>query len=176
VQFYLYVYWAFIISEIFIFTPFGVIYPGFPTPALKYLQWWIIKDLEGSGRGLTTELLVSSHLLGGTEKNHQSGQAMFLLRLEPNTFRYINLLGKIIIIIIIGIRDSSVGLGTRVPFPAGARDFSPLRVVQTCSGAHPPSYPMGTGGSIPGSKAAGAEVKNNRAVAPLPHTYSWRGS
>jgi hypothetical protein len=32
VQFYLYVYWAFITPEIFIFTPFGVIYPGSPTP------------------------------------------------------------------------------------------------------------------------------------------------
>jgi hypothetical protein len=29
-------------------------------------------------------------------------------------------------------------------------------VVQTGSGVHPTSYPMGTGGSFPGSKAAGA--------------------
>jgi hypothetical protein len=34
VQFCLYVYWAFINPENFIFTPFGVIYPGPPTPGL----------------------------------------------------------------------------------------------------------------------------------------------
>jgi hypothetical protein len=32
--FYLYAYWAFITPEIFNFTPFGVIYPGSPTPEL----------------------------------------------------------------------------------------------------------------------------------------------
>jgi hypothetical protein len=31
-----------------------------------------------------------------------------------------------------------------------------LHVVQTGSGFHPTSYPMGTGGSFPGGKAAGA--------------------
>jgi hypothetical protein len=31
-----------------------------------------------------------------------------------------------------------------------------LHVVQTDSGAHPTSYPMGPGGSFPGGKAAGA--------------------
>jgi hypothetical protein len=31
-----------------------------------------------------------------------------------------------------------------------------LHVVHTGSGAHPVSYPMGTGGSFPGGKAAGA--------------------
>jgi hypothetical protein len=31
-----------------------------------------------------------------------------------------------------------------------------LHVVQTCSGAHPASYPMGTGGSFPRHKAAEA--------------------
>jgi hypothetical protein len=30
-----------------------------------------------------------------------------------------------------------------------AQDFSPLHVVQTGSGAHPASYPMGTGGLFP---------------------------
>jgi hypothetical protein len=35
------------------------------------------------------------------------------------------------------------------------KDLSPLHVVQTGSGAEPVSYPMGTGGSFPGSKAAG---------------------
>jgi hypothetical protein len=36
------------------------------------------------------------------------------------------------------------------------QEFSLLHVVQTGSGVHPTSYPMGTGGSSPGGKAAGA--------------------
>jgi hypothetical protein len=36
------------------------------------------------------------------------------------------------------------------------QEFSLLHVVQTGSGVHPTSYPMGTGGSFPGGKAAGA--------------------
>jgi hypothetical protein len=32
--------------------------------------------------------------------------------------------------------------------------YSLLHVIQTCSGVHATSYPMGTGGSFPGSKAA----------------------
>jgi len=38
----------------------------------------------------------------------------------------------------------------------GARNFSLHHRVQTCSGAHPASYPMGKKGSFPGCKAAGA--------------------
>jgi hypothetical protein len=34
--------------------------------------------------------------------------------------------------------------------------FPLLHSVQTDSGAHQASYPMGTGGSFPGGKAAGA--------------------
>jgi hypothetical protein len=44
------------------------------------------------------------------------------------------------------------------------QEFSLLHVVQTGSGAHPVSYPMGTGGSYPGGKAS---------IHPLPHTSSW---
>jgi hypothetical protein len=36
------------------------------------------------------------------------------------------------------------------------QEFSLLYVVQTGSGVHPTSYPMGTGGFLPGGKAAGA--------------------
>jgi hypothetical protein len=36
------------------------------------------------------------------------------------------------------------------------QEFSHLHIVQTGSGAHLASYPMGTGGSLPGGKAAGA--------------------
>jgi hypothetical protein len=35
------------------------------------------------------------------------------------------------------------------------QEFSLLHVAQTGSGVHPTSYPMGTGGSFPGGKAAG---------------------
>jgi hypothetical protein len=60
-------------------------------------------------------------------------------------------------------RGSSVGIalgygldnrGSRFRFPAGAGNISHHRV-QNGSGAHPASYPMGTGGSFPGGKAAG---------------------
>jgi hypothetical protein len=43
-----------------------------------------------------------------------------------------------------------------IMFLAGAGNFSLLHRVQNGSWAHPASYPMGTGGSFPGSKAAGA--------------------
>jgi hypothetical protein len=62
-------------------------------------------------------------------------------------------------------RDSSVGIalgyglddrGSRVRFPAGARNFSLHHRVQNGSGAHPAYHPMGTRGSFPAGKAAGA--------------------
>jgi hypothetical protein len=62
-------------------------------------------------------------------------------------------------------RDISVGIalgyglddrGCRVRFPVGAAIFSLHHGVPNGSGAHPASYPMGTKGSIPGGKAAGA--------------------
>jgi hypothetical protein len=62
-------------------------------------------------------------------------------------------------------RDRSVGIATGyglddrmigVRFPAGSGSFSFRRRVQTVSGAHPASYPMGTRSSFPGGKAAGA--------------------
>jgi hypothetical protein len=60
-------------------------------------------------------------------------------------------------------RDSSVGIATgyglddRIGFrfPAGAGNFSLHHRVQTDSGTHPASYPMGNEVSFPGSKAAG---------------------
>jgi hypothetical protein len=45
--------------------------------------------------------------------------------------------------------------GSRVPFPAGAGNFSLHHRVQNGSGAHPASYPMGTRDSFTGGKAAG---------------------
>jgi hypothetical protein len=52
-----------------------------------------------------------------------------------------------------GSRDGSVGIATgwtaRVRLPAG-HDFYLPHSVQTGSGAHPASYPVGTGGDFPG--------------------------
>jgi hypothetical protein len=45
--------------------------------------------------------------------------------------------------------------GSRVRFPTGAGNFSLHHSVQTGSGAHAASYPMGTRGSFPRDKAAG---------------------
>jgi hypothetical protein len=62
-------------------------------------------------------------------------------------------------------RDSSGGISlgyelddrsSRVRFPAGTGNFSLHNRVQNGSGAHPASYSMGTRGSFPESKAAGA--------------------
>jgi hypothetical protein len=66
------------------------------------------------------------------------------------------------VFLIIGRRDSSVGIaGTTgwtagVRLPARASDFSLLHSVQNGSGSHPVSNPMATGGSFPGGKADGA--------------------
>jgi hypothetical protein len=48
-----------------------------------------------------------------------------------------------------GLDDWAIG----VRFPAGAEDFSSNLCVQTGSGAHPASCPMGTGVLSPGVKA-----------------------
>jgi hypothetical protein len=62
-------------------------------------------------------------------------------------------------------RDSSVGIalgyglndrGSRVRFPAGVRNFPIHHRLQNGSTAHPTSYPMGTRGSLPVGKVAGA--------------------
>jgi hypothetical protein len=62
-------------------------------------------------------------------------------------------------------RDGSVGIalgyglddrGTRVRFSVGSGNFSLHHRVQNGSGAHPASYPGGTGGSFLGDKATGA--------------------
>jgi hypothetical protein len=48
-----------------------------------------------------------------------------------------------------GLDDRAIGVWS----PTGAEDFSSILCVQTGSGAHPASYPMGTGGPFPGGKA-----------------------
>jgi hypothetical protein len=51
--------------------------------------------------------------------------------------------------------------GSWVRFPAGAGNFSLLHRIQSDSGTHPASYPVGTGGSLPGVKQLGREAGNS---------------
>jgi hypothetical protein len=63
------------------------------------------------------------------------------------------------------------------------QDPSLLHSVQTDSGAHTASYPVGTGGDFRGLKRPGSEadhsppsstkVKNGGAVTPLPRVSLW---
>jgi hypothetical protein len=61
-----------------------------------------------------------------------------------------NFISVLVVIEILALRM----IGVR--FPVGAGNFLLLHRVQTGSGAHRASYPMGTGGYFPGGKAAGA--------------------
>jgi hypothetical protein len=49
-----------------------------------------------------------------------------------------------------GLDDRAIGVRS----PAEAKDFSSILCVQTGSGAHPASCPVGTGGLFPGGKSA----------------------
>jgi hypothetical protein len=81
---------------------------------------------------------------------------------------------------------SDYGLDDRSSIPDRTEDFSSSPCVQTSSGAHPTSYPMGTGGSFPGGKArpgrhaehsppSSAEVKYEQELYLLsPHVPPWR--
>jgi hypothetical protein len=92
-------------------------------------------------------------------------------------------------------QDSSVGIETDyglndrmngVRLPAGAGNLSLPHRVQTGSGAHSASYPMGTRVLYLGVKRSGrkadhsppstAEVKNASSYTSTPHTSSWRGA
>jgi hypothetical protein len=53
-------------------------------------------------------------------------------------------------------RDSSVGITAGYGLDPVEARFSLLHGFQTGSGAHPASYPRGTGASFPGVKVAGA--------------------
>jgi hypothetical protein len=75
-------------------------------------------------------------------------------------------------------RDSSVGLaadywldgrvfGARVPV---GQEFSPFQVVQTGSGAHLASYPMGARGSFLGIKLPGREADHSPISAEVKNT------
>jgi hypothetical protein len=77
----------------------------------------------------------------------------------------------------------AAGWMTGVRFPTGVRDFSLVRSVLTDTGVHQTFNPMGTGGSLPRVKLPGreadhsppssTEVKNGRAIPPLPSKSSY---
>jgi hypothetical protein len=71
---------------------------------------------------------------------------MFYFRYDPNVRSRVSS-GSIVSDY--GLDDRAIG----IRFPAGAKDFSCSLCVQTGSGAHPASCPMGTGGPFPGGKA-----------------------
>jgi hypothetical protein len=62
--------------------------------------------------------------------------------------------GSVSIVLGYGLDDRD----SRVRFPVGAGNFTLHHRVQNGSGAHPASYPMDTGDSFPGGKAAGHEA------------------
>jgi hypothetical protein len=65
----------------------------------------------------------------------------------------------------------ATGLTDRAVFSAEARDLTIFCSVQTDSGVHPASYPMGTGylTTLPSN----AEVKNSGAIPPFPCASPW---
>jgi hypothetical protein len=75
-----------------------------------------------------------------------------------------------------------MGWAAGVRFLARVKDLSLTHSVQTGYGAHPAFYPINTGGSFPWVKLPGieidhsppssAEVKNGRAIYPLPRLHS----
>jgi hypothetical protein len=77
--------------------------------------------------------------------------------------------------------------GSRVRFSAGAGNFSLHHRVQNGSGAHPASYPMGTGALSLGIKRQGREADHSppssaevegwvKLYLHSPNTPSWRGA
>jgi len=81
-----------------------------------------------------------------------------------------------------------MGWTTRVQFPAGAmRDYlsSPPRPLQTSSGGHPASYPMGmaltSGVKLPGHEAVHSPSSNTKVTCVQQHLHStnmssWHGA
>jgi hypothetical protein len=79
----------------------------------------------------------------------------------------------------------ATGWAAEISFSVGERYFS-LHSIQTSSGTHPASYPVGTGNSLSGVKQPSREaelsppssvnVKNGKAVFPQPHSSSWSGA
>jgi hypothetical protein len=70
-----------------------------------------------------------------------------------------------------GSRDSSVSIATGYGLefdPWQGQDFSLLCSIQTSSGAHPASYPMGTGGDFPRGEVARVWSWSHLPLVPRP--------
>jgi hypothetical protein len=64
------------------------------------------------------------------------------------------------------------GLRIMIPFPEGARDFSLLQSIQTCSGAHPISYSMCIRTSFPGQGMKLNHSLPSRAKVKIAGSYT----
>jgi hypothetical protein len=133
----------------------------------------------GKGRCLTT-LGVILFVAGGT-------WTISKMKMETESktlWRW--LFNKNIMFLDIIHRDSSVGIATGYGLDdrgVGVRvsvrsNFSLLHVVQTGSGVHPASYPIGTKDSFPGVKRPGREADHSPPTSAevTPHTPSWRSA
>jgi hypothetical protein len=116
----------------------------------------------------------------------QANHVKVALRVDERTFGMLEVCRfsrKIIFVsIITELRGGRPWLNSR----QGQGFFSPLHRVQTGSGVHSASYPMGAGGSYPGGKAAVAwswphlhpvpRLRMRVAIPPFLHIFAWRGT
>jgi hypothetical protein len=88
-----------------------------------------------------------------TECSGQESSSAFKYKSRENISLFCSHLGNrgssVSIVSDYGLDDRAIGVRS----PAGAKDFSSSLSVQTGSGAHPASSPMGTGVPFPGCKA-----------------------
>jgi hypothetical protein len=121
---------------------------------------------------------------------HQPIQYVFRI-LTKDFFQQLIVEISVGLMLVFRSRDSSVGivkeygLDGRCSIPGRGKEFSQFHSVQIGSGAPPASYPMRTTVSGEGQKQftgldwtdqsfpSSAEVRNSRAIPPLPHTSSW---
>jgi hypothetical protein len=115
------------------------------------------KLLDTPSYGEGSSLITNLHLICGKKKNYQDKNIGIYILFSCICYNHCSNL--------LSFGDSSVGIalgyglderGSCVRFPAGARNFSLHHRVQNGAGAHQASYPMGTRGSFPGGKEAGA--------------------
>jgi hypothetical protein len=100
----------------------------------------------------------------------QTVVSMVLIQILINNFCFFNWGSRVIsgsIMSDYGLADRAIGVRS----PAGAKDFSSILWVQTGSGAHPASSPMGTGGPFPGGKA-----RPGRDADHSPPSSEWVGA
>jgi hypothetical protein len=120
-----------------------------------------------TGLKSTVSVYINTHIndvMYGVSYHKLIKRILFIIKWQVK-YSFIGSMNVLWINIIIRIHERSwdspvgkvtgYGLNGWVRFPAWVRYFSPLRRIQTGSGAHPASYPTGTGCCFPGSNAAG---------------------